>query len=996
MPSSPITASPRPVAADAAPWEACLADFRAACRSDRPPAVAAIRDWLGRVPADDRPHALVDLAAEHLRAAWEAGRGTRLEEYVAALGAEFAEFASAADLPLDLIEHEFLARHEFPGRSDHPAPAEYARRFSDRPDVPARLRARCVAGGRYVKVRVAGEGGLGLVWVAYDRRLGRYVALKELQPEVAGDERVCRRLAAEARVTAGLEHPAIVAVHELRPGGAGPPFYVMRLVRGQTLRERIRAYHQAPPGDAGERGLRWDELLRAFVTVCDAVAYAHSRGVIHRDLKPHNVVLGEFGETVVLDWGLARCAGGPDREDEGDRGPEPTLSHAVGTLAYIAPEQLRGESDERSDVFSLGAILYEVLTGRPPYAEADGETTGAFRARIDEARHPKPRQVRPGVPRALEAVCLKAMAPDPAARYASARELGREVTRYLAGERVEAYAEPWPERAVRRLRRRKRQAAAFAAVVVVALAGVTGQWLRADHQRRLAEANAARASERGAEADRQHGLAQARLDLFAGAVEDYFDEAYKNPLLRGENMSAVRTALLEASLQHYRDVIRQHPADGGVTPGLGRAYFRVATIVDTVGTQAEAIEAYRAALPVLEQLVRAHPDDERFQFDLAGCYDALGTLHAELHQSEAALRAYQQSCPWRERHVRANPTVMRFKRDLATVYGNLAHQLRPLGRHEAARDFDSRASLLYEELLADKRARADPTDPRSQADLAACYQRLGGTQQRTGRWEAAVRSYQQACAVFAELCRGHPAVPGYRNDLATACTFLANAQNGLGQFDAALRSYGRARACYVELVAAYPDRLEYQSKLGNAWNYPGLVLIAQGRYEEALAGYREGIEHLRAVVARAPREPRYRKSLGDLYLYLACVQRLLGRPADAAATLRECLSHGPAKPSEPYGLGCALARCVTLMGAKSHHLTAAMKAELQAYADEAMGQLRRAVADGFADAAYLRADRDLDPLRARADFQQLLADLEKASAVKEKSAVNSPGGSPVP
>jgi PAS domain S-box-containing protein len=299
---------------------------------------------------------------------------------------------------------------------------------------------------RYSRLRLHASGGIGRVWLARDRDLGRDVALKELRPERAGQAALGARFLQEARITGQLEHPGVVPVYELaRRRDDQQPFYTMRFVKGRTLSEAARAYHRKRA--AGEAdALDLPALLNAFVTVCNTVAYAHSRGVIHRDLKGQNVILGDFGEVVVLDWGLAKRLGRPDADSAAgipqDAGAEDSAQtmqgQALGTPAYMAPEQAAGRIDQidrRTDVYGLGAVLYEILTGQPPFT---GPDTVAVMRKVQEEEPIPPRQVWPEVPPALEALCLRALAKRPADRPAAAAEMAQEVQGWQERERRKA------------------------------------------------------------------------------------------------------------------------------------------------------------------------------------------------------------------------------------------------------------------------------------------------------------------------------------------------------------------------------------------------------------------------------------------------------------------------------------------------------------------------------------------------------------------------------
>lgn len=318
------------------------------------------------------------------------------------------------------------------------------------------------------------QGGMGQVSAALDEQLNREVALKEIKDEYSDDADCRVRFIQEAEITGGLEHPGIVPVYALGRYPDGRPFYAMRFIRGSSLQQAIDHFHsdydsetdRAKPADRmkspmAESRCRYEsiefrKLLGRFIDVCNAMEYAHSRGVIHRDLKPSNIMLGKFGETLVVDWGLAKVTGRADTFfDTGEKtlrpssgsGSTPTqMGQAHGTPAYMPPEQAVGKLDEigtRSDVYSLGATLYCLLTGKAPFS---GATAPNILYRVRTGDFVRPQEVNFQVPRALEAVCLRAMAVDPSNRYASAEALADDVERYLAAgpaaARVEKLANP--------------------------------------------------------------------------------------------------------------------------------------------------------------------------------------------------------------------------------------------------------------------------------------------------------------------------------------------------------------------------------------------------------------------------------------------------------------------------------------------------------------------------------------------------------------------------
>ena len=318
--------------------------------------------------------------------------------------------------------------------------------------------------GRFHRRSVLGRGGMGEVTLWHDDRLGREVAVKTMLPHAVNDAAARARFLREARVQGQLEHPAIVPVHELRQDGDGNLSLTMKRIRGNTLAELLEKRHD--PTSASSTTLR--RLLSAFASVCLALEFAHARGIVHRDLKPGNIMLGDFGEVYVMDWGLAKIIddasddpGGPVVPDFSD-GAAAVMTQAgsvLGTLGYMAPEQLEdgiGDVSAATDVYALGAILCEILTGKPLLSTLSSmgrvqETLHGVdvAARVRLSLHP--------VPPELEDVCVSATKRLPLDRLGSARAMHDAVERHLEGDRD--------------LDRRKALAAAHIAAADVAFAG---------------------------------------------------------------------------------------------------------------------------------------------------------------------------------------------------------------------------------------------------------------------------------------------------------------------------------------------------------------------------------------------------------------------------------------------------------------------------------------------------------------------------------------------
>jgi serine/threonine protein kinase/tetratricopeptide (TPR) repeat protein len=433
---------------------------------------------------------------------------------------------------------------------------------------------------RFLIIHQHASGGLGAIYRARDEQLRRVVALKEIQDRHADDPESRARFLREARITGMLEHPGIVPVYALGRHADGRPYYAMRFINGQSLKDAIGDFH-APDGSGcdpvGHR-LAMRQLLERFRDVCNTIAYAHSRGVIHRDLKPDNIMLGPYGETLVVDWGMAKVIGLP--QEPGDSGtgevPPPEFDDdsialrtggLIGTPAYMSPEQATVQLDRlgpASDVYSLGVTLYCLLTGRTPFKARD---LNEILRRVREGNFLRPRQVNGRVPPALEAICLKAMALAPEDRYPSPRALAEDIEHWLADEAVSAYREWWPQRLARWARRHRPRTRA-GAVLLLTLAVVL-----------VSSTTLLIATRRQVDEDRRRREFPAR----------YFDATYSGTLLGDTALPADPEATRVACLRALDLVATIDDPDAEMTEARDHLLLLLAEAVDNLNRRGRSV-----------------------------------------------------------------------------------------------------------------------------------------------------------------------------------------------------------------------------------------------------------------------------------------------------------------------------------------------------------------------------------------------------------------------
>ena len=819
---------------------------------------------------------------------------------------------------------------------------------------------------RFQLLRPHAEGGLGKVWIARDRELNREVAFKEIKSKRAQDKNSRGRFVLEAEITGGLEHPGIVPVYGLGHFADGRPFYAMRFIRGRSLKEAIVQFHRelssfnpnangvgggAAGGTASHpsgasaltplalrlnrqapfESLAFRKLIQRLIDVCNAIAYAHSRGVLHRDLKPGNIMLGKYGETLVVDWGLAKAKGqsfdlaASDTAQTIDREPalSTTGSHdvaatqmgrAVGTPQFMSPEQAAGRLDllgPASDVYSLGATLYELLTGQAPIgAQPGGEserlTVPEVLRRVEQGEFPAPRSVLPAVPAPLEAVCLHAMSRDPHARYATAQALAEDLERWLAGEPVSVYREPLPVRVRRFVRRHQVAVTSLAAALVVALVGlgvlsavVSGsnqrlnsanttirdqnsaitaknEELQTTNEQLAAAKTDAETKRTQAEASEKIARDQSQLALSTlNSVIFDLQRAFVNV----PGGAAVRQRLLATALEKLEKVSTEFAAKSAVDRQTMAALSDMADTILQLGDvrsiggspvpNGEAVpkeqasrplheqsatllaeRLYRRAHDIAQQLAAANPNDTDAQRDLSFSFDKLGDVFRTLGRTDDALTQFQDGLKIRRVLAEADPNDAQKQRDLSTA-------LERIGMVFEQQGATTKALEQYEQMFRIKKrlANDDPNDAIAQRELGVTYSHLGDVFLKLGRTADALTQFQDQMKIRRVLAEADPNDAQKQRDLSISFGRLGEVFLTLGRTADALTQFQDGLKIFRVLAEADPQSAEKQRDLMISHYKLGEVHVQAGQFDQAQERFAQGIVVLDGLIAKGQSVP---------------------------------------------------------------------------------------------------------------------------------------------
>jgi tetratricopeptide (TPR) repeat protein len=631
---------------------------------------------------------------------------------------------------------------------------------------------------RYLRAGEIARGGMGRIVAAHDQELGRRVAIKEV---LSAGPALELRFEREVRITSRLQHPGIIAVLDAGRWPDGGAFYTMQHVEGRPLRDVIAAAASLEERVA---------LVPNVLAVAEALAYAHGQRVIHRDLKPSNILVGAFGETIVIDWGLAKdrrevddpalAAAGAGAAGAG--GSVTVLGHAIGTPAYMPPEQARGDDvDARADVYAIGAILYHVLARQPPYAD-DGSATEVVERVV--AGPPTSLDVLcPEAPADLRAVVAKALARDAEARYPTAAELAADLRRFATGQLVGAHRYSAGQ-LVRRWLRRRRAPVAVAAAALVAL-GVVG----AVAVQRIREQRDAASAERVV-AEAHRAEVEALLDFMLDDLRDKLAPIGKLELL---GLVADRADAYYAT----------RPIDW-TTPGAARrramAHVRVGEVRVAQGDLPGGLAAFRAALAIFARLGD--------RADLAGAHEKIGAILGQQGDLPDALAAFQDSAALRREVVAASPEVPAHRGNLASALGRVGNALAAQGDLSGALASYRESLALLEAVVA-----AGAPTPAQERNLAAGHNKIGDVLAAQQDLAGALAEYRAGLAIVERLAAAAPDDMRLQRDLGVAIDNVAGIRAAQGDLAGALGDY-RAGLAIAERISAHdPENAEWRRDL---------------------------------------------------------------------------------------------------------------------------------------------------------------------------------------
>jgi eukaryotic-like serine/threonine-protein kinase len=850
----------------------------------------------------------------------------------------------------------------------------------------------------YDLLRELGRGGMGIVYLARHRELKRPVALKMLLAAGQHDRETRDRFRREAEAVARLQHPGIVQVHDVGEHD-GQPYIALEFIDGPNLATRTAGTPLAPRLAA--------QLIEALARAVDS---AHQRGIVHRDLTPRNILLARGASPAALrlsetdverfdpkitDFGLAK---------ELDDDCSQTLSGVImGTPHYMSPEQAQGLAHAigpATDIYALGAIFYELLTGRPPFLAAS--RLEALKQVVERDPLP-PSQLQPRVARDVETICLKCLAKEPQKRFASAAQLADDLHRWQTNVPILARPTSRYERTVKWIKRHPAAAGLLAAVcafaAILSIVGVSYS-VRIRHERDFAERNFDRAMRAVEEmlslvGERQLAaeprMEEIRRELLAKALalnQEFLKERSNDPRVRLENAHAHRRMadvlrLLgqnDEAQAAYRQAIKllerlslHAPRHTGYRWQLAYCHNFLAEVLRTTGRHFDAELAYRDAIQLLESLHTAFEPGGReaalWRQDQARSLYSLGVLYKQTGRQEEAEAELGRAIAILSELFERDPQQRELGQHLARAFLNLGTVIRAPERQAEADAAYQRAITLFESLVA-----RFSDHPEYRQELAIVLNNAGNLHASAGKLEVAQAMYDKARTLFQGLVVDFPKVPDYRQELANTINSIASLESQQQHPQKALDAWQEAARLLEGLSADRPESFSIEADLGMVRGNLGLVYHAQSRFHDARSQLESAVRHFQSALAKSPGDIFCRECLRDNRQNLAEVLVSAGDHRAAAETAQSLTDVFPGSARDRYFAACFLARCVPL-ALRDERLAADQRPLLgQRYASASLAMLSSALGLGFSDRARLRQDRDVifAPLVELPEFQQLV------------------------
>jgi serine/threonine protein kinase len=845
--------------------------------------------------------------------------------------ARLVEMADGDDELRRQVKKILAAHREAGSFLDSPAPAIGATIEEPASEEPGDMI------GSYKLLEQIGEGGMGTVWMAEQKEpIQRRVAVKVIKAGM-DTAQVLARFEAERQALALMDHPHIAKVHDAGTTETGRPFFVMELVKGQPITKYC-----------DEHRLTLRQRLELFLPVCHAIQHAHQKGIIHRDVKPSNVLVGVYdGRPVVkvIDFGVAKAAGPKLTE----RTLFTEFGAVVGTLEYMSPEQAQLDNvdvDTRSDIYSLGVLLYELLTGTTPL-DRQRLKQAAFMEMlrvIREEEPPKPstrlstseslpslsaqRQLEPAkltrlVRGELDWIVMKALEKDRTRRYETANGFALDVQRYLADEPVLA-CPPSAAYRFRKLARRNKRALVVTTglaimLLVAALTLVVSTYLVWREKGRTQEANLRLkdnldlamqtldeiyvkvAEER---LPRDPARKQEHLDLLKKALGFYERFAQQNSsdaeVRKAQALAYRRAGAIRQLLDQFADAEKdlgrainlydalwaERPADRDVRFGLATAYLNLALMQFRSGRHAESLHHMDLCQPLLEALITDDPGEQGYRRDLAQALNNRGTLLMLERRMPEAQSAYERAAELWRQLVRDNPDALDFRAGEGEILTNLGYLHTNLGHMAEAEKIFDRAIPVYQHLVEQ-----DPSGTKWRRQQGVVHSnRALLLLRRMGRLLDAEKASAEAIRVQRRLVADFSTVPEFQADLALSLLNRTDVLGALGRFTDAEESHRESLKYLEPLAKNFPEVPGYRRD--QALNYLGLSRVHQlnGKLAEAEQVLQRAVAIQEELTAKHPTVPEYQRDLAKSGFALAFVLGERNHPADAQAAFRRALA----------------------------------------------------------------------------------------------------------